>query len=106
MSYARKHFRELELLGGGICVNNEIVAFTFGSPINHRTFGVHVEKADVNYEGAYAVINKEFASRIPAKYLYLTREEDLGIPGLINAKLSYTPVILLEKSAAIKNHLN
>ncbi len=102
MEYALKHFDQLGLVGGGLCVNNQIVAFSFGAPINHNTFGVHVEKADVNYEGAYAVINKEFASRLPEQYLYVNREEDLGLPGLRKAKLSYNPVILLEKSAAIK----
>lgn len=102
MTYALNHYNELGLIGGGICVDNQIVAFAFGAPINHNTFGVHVEKADINYEGAYAVINKEFASRLPAAYLYVNREEDLGVPGLRQAKLSYNPVILLEKSAAIK----
>ncbi len=104
MIFALRHFRELGLSGGGICVDNTIVAFSFGSPINHNTFGVHVEKANVNYEGAYAVINKEFASHIPDQYLYINREEDLGLPGLRKAKLSYNPVIILEKSAAIKKH--
>ena len=100
--YALNHYDELGLIGGAICVDHQIVAFTFGAPINHNTFGVHVEKANVNYEGAYAVINKEFASHLPEKYTYVNREEDLGIPGLRQAKLSYNPFILLEKSAAIK----
>ena len=34
-------------------------------PINHETFGVHVEKADTSIDGAYAMINYEFANRIP-----------------------------------------
>ncbi|MBO5225744.1 MAG: DUF2156 domain-containing protein [Parabacteroides sp.] len=102
LRYALDHFKALDLIGGGIRVNQEIVAFSFGAPINHNTFGVHVEKADVNYEGAYAVINKEFASHLPEKYIYINREEDLGIPGLRKAKLSYNPFLLLEKSAAIK----
>lgn len=102
MTYALTHFKELGLIGGAICVDHQIVAFSFGAPINHNTFGVHVEKADVNYDGAYAVINKEFASHLPEEYQYVNREEDLGIPGLRQAKLSYNPVILLEKCAAIK----
>ena len=56
----------------------KIVAFTFGMPINHETFGVHVEKADTNIEGAYAMINYEFANRIPEQYIYINREEDLA----------------------------
>jgi uncharacterized protein len=102
LTYALNHFDKLGLIGGGICVDHQIVAFAFGAPINHETFGVHVEKADVNYEGAYAVINKEFALHLPEEYTYVNREEDLGIPGLRQAKLSYNPIILLEKSAAIK----
>ena len=102
MTYALNHFNELELTGGAICVDHQIIAFSFGAPINHNTFGVHVEKADVNYEGAYAVINQAFASHLPEQYRFVNREEDLGIPGLRQAKLSYNPYLLLEKSAAIK----
>lgn len=106
MTYALNHFDELGLLGGALLVDGKVIAFTFGAPINHDTFGVHVEKADVNYEGAYTVINQEFASRLPEEFIYVNREEDLGIPGLRQAKLSYNPVILLEKSAAIKKTQN
>lgn len=102
MTFALEHFSELGLKGGILRVGGRIVAFTYGAPINATTFGVHVEKADVNYEGAYAVINQEFASRIPERFTYLNREEDLGIAGLRQAKLSYNPVLLLEKYAAIK----
>lgn len=102
LTYALHHFDALGLIGGAIRVDGEIVAFSFGAPINHNTFGVHVEKADVNYDGAYTVINQEFAAHLPERYLYVNREEDLGIEGLRRAKLSYNPTILLEKSAAIK----
>lgn len=100
--YALKHYDELGLIGGGLCVNGEIAAFTFGSPINHNTFGVHVEKADVSYEGAFTMINKEFVTRLPEQYVYINREEDLGLPGLRQSKMSYHPAILLEKDVAIK----
>lgn len=98
--YALNHFEELGLTGGLLRVDGQIVAFTFGMPINQNTFGVHVEKADVNIDGAYAMINNEFANHIPEQYTYINREEDLGIEGLRKAKLSYQPAIILEKGMA------
>jgi hypothetical protein len=90
------------LTGGAICVDGQIVAFSFGAPINGNTFGVHVEKGDIHYDGVYNIMNYEFVSHIPSQYTYINREEDLGIPGLRQAKLSYRPVILLEKNTSIK----
>ena len=103
--YALHNFEALGLTGGILHVNSKIVAFTFGMPINHETFGVHVEKADTSIEGAYAMINYEFANRIPEQYIYINREEDLGIEGLRKAKLSYQPVTILEKyMACLQDH--
>ena len=103
--YALHNFEALGLPGGILHVNGKIVAFTFGMPINHETFGVHVEKADTSIEGAYAMINYEFANRIPEQYIYINREEDLGIEGLRKAKLSYQPATILEKyMACLKEH--
>lgn len=98
--YALNHFEELGLTGGILHVNGQIVAFTFGMPINKETFGVHVEKADTSIDGAYAMINYEFANHIPEQYIYINREEDLGIEGLRKAELSYHPETILEKYMA------
>lgn len=98
--YALQNFDALGLTGGILHVDGKIAAFTFGMPINEDTFGVHVEKADTRIDGAYAMINYEFANHIPEQYTYLNREEDLGIEGLRKAKLSYQPTILLEKYMA------
>lgn len=102
MIFALNHFEALDLTGGAIIINDEIIAFTYGSPVNKNTFAVHVEKADVKYEGIFSLINQEFVSHLPEQYIYINREEDLGIPGLRQAKLSYNPAILLEKNTAIK----
>ncbi len=100
LEYALRHFDELGLMGGILHVEGRIAAFTFGSPINHDTFDVHVEKADTAIDGAYAMINREFSNHVPAQYTYMNREEDLGIEGLRKAKLSYQPARLLEKYVA------
>lgn len=102
LTFALHHFDSLGLTGGAIRVDGEIIAFSFGAPINHNTFGVHVEKANTQFDGAYALINQELAAHLPEQYIYLNREEDLGIEGLRKAKLSYQPTLLLEKAAAIK----
>ena len=98
--FALENFEELGLSGGILYANDKIVAFTFGMPINKETFGVHVEKADTTVDGAYAMINFEFANHIPETFTYINREEDLGIEGLRKAKLSYQPETILEKFVA------
>ena len=92
-----KHWDTLQPLGGILLVEGRLVAFTFGGPINHDTFDVCVEKADLNYDGAYAVINREFVRSLPPQYSLINREEDLGLEGLRRAKQSYNPRILLDK---------
>ncbi len=84
-------------MGGVIRIEGQMVAFTYGAPINHDTFGVCVEKADTAFEGAYATINRDFARHIPEQYTLVNREEDLGIEGLRKAKLSYQPETILHK---------
>jgi hypothetical protein len=82
--------------GGAIEVGGSIVAFALGEALNQETLVVHVEKADAKLTGVYAVINNEFCRHEGAKFKYVNREQDLGIPGLRQAKQSYNPVRLVE----------
>lgn len=80
-----------------------ILAMTLGSALSADTFDVQFEKAVEGYNGAYAVINQEFARYLREKYpslKWLNREDDLGLEGLRKAKLSYCPDRLIEKTWA------
>lgn len=101
MTEALAAMEKLDLTGGVLHVNGNIAAFTFGAPINKYTFDVCVEKANTDIEGSYTMINYEFVRRLPEQYVYINREEDLGLEGLRKAKLSYQPDTLLEKYVAL-----
>ena len=92
-----ENFERLNLRGGLICVDNEIVAFSIGEPLTKDTIVVHVEKAFTSIHGAYTIINQQFALHETEGYTYINREEDMGVENLRRAKLSYYPDILLEK---------
>ena len=97
---AFEHFRQLELEGMILYVGGEPVAVTMGSRLAEDTFDVHFEKAREDIQGAYGAINRAFARHLREKYpvlRYLNREDDLGLPGLRKAKLSYNPAFLVEK---------
>ena len=91
------NFEYFNLKGGLICINNEIAAFTIGEPLTKDTVVVHVEKAFTTIHGAYTIINQQFVENEVSEFLYVNREEDMGIENLRQAKLSYHPDILLEK---------
>ena len=90
-------FEELELVGGILRVDGEIVAFTIGEPICSDTFVVHIEKAYADISGAYNMINQQFVEHECMNYKYVNREEDTGSEGLRKAKRSYRPVFMVEK---------
>lgn len=102
MTRAFRRWDALSLTGGTLWVDGRMVAFTYGAPVNHNTFDVCTEKADTAFEGSYAAICHEFAMRLPERYVYINREEDLGIEGLRRSKLSYKPEYILEKYAVVE----
>jgi len=98
---AFEHYEDLELFGGVLYVNDEIIAFTYGSELNSNTFCTHIEKADIDYDGVFPMINYLFAQHLPSKYTYINREEDMGMDGLRKSKLSYFPARMEKKIVAL-----
>ena len=97
ISRSFEHFEQLSLEGMALFVDDRMIAFTYGSPINDTTFDIHIEKADTSYVGVFAMINQQFIQSLSPKYSYVNREEDMGIPGLRKSKMSYHPDILYAK---------
>ena len=95
-----EHYEELGFLGGMLYQNGEPVAFTAGTKLDDEVFDTHFEKALPGVEGAYTMVNREFARLVKAEFpdiVAFNREEDMGLEGLRKAKLSYHPDILLMK---------
>lgn len=91
-------YEQLELKGGILYADGIPCAFCIASEISSAVIDIMFEKAIMPFakDGAYAVINNEFARTLTA-FTYINREEDLGIEGLRKAKLSYYPEIILKK---------
>ena len=96
MTMAFSHWNDLGLSGLMLLVKDEIAAFAVFSPLSSDTWDVHFEKADVSFKGAAQMINCETAKFLEGTARYINREQDLGIPGLRQAKLSYVPHALIE----------
>ena len=97
---ALKYYHELQLSGGLIRANGQVVAFSLGDRLNDKTFLVHIEKAFANITGAYQIINREFVLNNCMDYEFVNREDDTGDESLRKAKLSYRPYEIVKKYVA------
>lgn len=100
LSRAFRHFEALGMEGLMLVENGQVLAVTLASRLSENTMDVHFEKAREDVDGAYAAVNCEFARYLRLKHpelAFLNREDDLGLPGLRQAKLSYQPHHMEEK---------
>jgi hypothetical protein len=94
---ALEHFEELGLRGGALLIYGKVEAFSLGEPLNEDMCVIHIEKGNSDIRGIYQVINQECCLHCWPEFTFVNREEDMGIPGLRKAKLSYRPVKMIEK---------
>ncbi len=92
-----RNFQQLNLQGGVLLIDDQVEAFTLGELLNQETAVVHIEKANPEISGLYAAINQEFCRHCWSQVPFINREQDLGVPGLRSAKISYHPQRLIEK---------
>jgi uncharacterized protein len=94
---ALQHREALGLVGGVVSLAGEVAAFCLGEELNPETFVVHFEKCQTGREGLAQLINRDFCLYGLPEYRYVNREQDLGDPGLRQAKEQYNPLFLVEK---------
>jgi hypothetical protein len=91
------HFEALGLSGGAIEVEGKIEAFSIGEPLSVETAVIHIEIVNPKYDGLAQLMNREFVKNEWSAFAYINREQDMGIPGLRRAKMSYYPHHMVEK---------
>lgn len=84
--------RNLLVKMGGIFIDGALEAFTMGSYNAAEDMAViHIEKANPEINGLYQVINREFLVHEFPEVSLINREDDVGLDGLRQSKLSYFP---------------
>lgn len=107
---ALNNYKALDLDGGLLRVDGNVVAITIGERTSSDTLLVHIEKALTEYRGAYQAMSQEFLGymdgvlrqreNIPEgtpAFTLVNREDDSGDENLRKAKMEYHPIEIKEK---------
>lgn len=95
LDFTLRHLGALDQRGTALFVDGELVAFAIFEVVGGQMAIVHFERALRRFKGLYQVVNQQTALAVEALGVPLiNREEDLGEPGLRQAKLSYQPLRL------------
>jgi len=92
------HFDDFALRGGAIRVDGSIQAYAIAEELHPGTAVWHFEKAMAEIPGLGQLINQWFSKYGLSDFDYVNREQDLGIPGLRQAKESYLPHHMVDKN--------
>lgn len=94
---ALEAFEPLGVKGGVVKVGGRVEAFTLGDRLTADTAVIPIEIANPGLVGLAQWINREFVRREWPGFAFVNREQDMGVPGLRQAKSSYYPHRLLKK---------
>ncbi len=82
----------------GLFVNDRMIGYSTNQIVHDGFYMGHFGKADADYPGAYQIMEHECAKFFLEKGCkFMNYEQDLGIPGLRQAKRSWNPVSYLKK---------
>ena len=90
---ALREMHELGAEGVAIRVDGRVVGFGIGYRVADGLAALHFEKAFASIKGLYQVLDRECARRLfRGRFERVTKEGDLGLPGLEQSKRSYGPL--------------
>lgn len=90
-------YDRLALPGGILYAGGRVAGFSVGEVVGDILY-VHIEKASLEFRGAYQMLVQEFArAYATGPVVYINREDDAGDEGLRTSKLSYRPIELIDK---------
>ncbi|MBU1658200.1 DUF2156 domain-containing protein [bacterium] len=94
-----KYYKELDVIGIVIYINDELKGFTVGEKINDHTSSVIIEKTDFEVLGCAQFIFREFCKVLFEKYHseMINVGDDMGFENLKKVKMSYRPERLIPK---------
>ena len=96
--FALENFISLKMNGIVVYADGIPAGFSLGEYMcNETMFVVMFEKGINSYKGIYQFINRSQAIDLPGNVITINREQDLGNPGLRQAKMTYRPCSFTKK---------
>ena len=86
------HILSLDIDGIIVYMDDQPEAVIAGFPLSERSYDLAFAKAANRENGLLHFARRTFVSTLPEQYTIINGEEDLGIPGLRNAKLLERPI--------------
>ncbi len=93
-------FESLGLRGILMRVGGAVEGYAYGSMLPGGAFDVMVLKGNLEYRFIWRVLLQKLAQSVLSEARFLNLEEDLGLLGMRENKMSYQPFALLEKYQA------
>lgn len=97
LNLAFELWERLGLMGGALISQGRLKGFIIASKLNERTALIHFQYADLSSTGASQTLLWEACRQLLTSFQLINLEQDLGVPGLRKAKLSYHPCHLVAK---------
>ena len=99
-----QHYHLFDVFGGAIRIDGRIEGFMIAKALNPSTAVGHAEWTNHNFHGLAELMHHWMAKYSLNDFVYFNLEQDLGIPGLREAKRRFRPDRMIIKWNGWKNY--